>query len=589
MQTAAKTLTAESPAAPHNAEQNAAVQFIVDHEPQFLTSMDRIVKLLEGEAAAELGRLRALAMAISIAILGLLASLGALVVRPATAAIRRQVDELEARVAQRTRELDDALATLRDEIHEREETESRNRSLAAQLAHADRVHALGRLAAGLAHELNQPLGAIANYAEACDATLAGPLDEEASVRLCSHVRHLKQASLRAGGIVRRIRNFVRPGAASAAPVDMAALVAEVVDLCRVEADRMDVEIALELPPADALVHADAIQIQQVLVNLVQNALQSMAAAAPQRRRLTIRLSAANQGVQVDVLDSGAGPAKPTPRSCSSRSTRPRPTASASGCRSAVRSSRTTKAQSGRNHSRKAPSSRLLSRPSPRRRPTMLPHPPANPTVFVVDDDRQMRQSVVALLEALRFSVHAFGAAGAFHRYYRPDMHGCLLLDIRMPRQSGLELYEQLLHEGKRIPVIFMTAHADVTTAVAAMKTGAIEFLEKPFDGETLADRIHKAFTLDAQWRRQDAEFAALNARIERLTDREQETLKLIQAGDTNKAIASKLAITERAVEMRRSAIMRKLQVRSAAEVIEMSATHRILADLRRAAAERLRL
>jgi FixJ family two-component response regulator len=218
---------------------------------------------------------------------------------------------------------------------------------------------------------------------------------------------------------------------------------------------------------------------------------------------------------------------------------------------------------------------------------MPPSPPDQPTVFVVDDDQQMRDSLVALLQVLDYRVEAFSAPGAFHRYYRAEMPGCLLLDIRMPRQSGLELYEQLLHEGKRLPVIFITAHADVSTAVAAMKTGAIEFLEKPFDRETLVDRVRQALALDADWRRGEAEFAALDERIERLTPREQETLQLLQAGETNKSIAAKLSITERAVEMRRSAIMRKLQVRSSAEVIDLSATHRILADLRRATAERL--
>jgi FixJ family two-component response regulator len=218
---------------------------------------------------------------------------------------------------------------------------------------------------------------------------------------------------------------------------------------------------------------------------------------------------------------------------------------------------------------------------------MCPNPSIEPTVFVVDDDSQMRDSLVALLEVLRFRVEAFSAPGGFHRCYRAEMPGCLLLDIHMPRQSGLALYQQLLNEGKRLPVIFITAHADVSTAVAAMKTGAIEFLEKPFCREMLVDRVQKALALDAQWRRHDAEFAALSERIQRLTLREQETLKLIQAGETNKAIAARLSITERAVEMRRSAIMRKLQVRSVAEVIDISTTHRVLADLRRAAAERL--
>lgn len=210
-----------------------------------------------------------------------------------------------------------------------------------------------------------------------------------------------------------------------------------------------------------------------------------------------------------------------------------------------------------------------------------------PTVFVVDDDQQMRDSIIALLEVLEFSVQAFGSPGNFHRFYRADMPGCLLLDIRMPRQSGLELYEQLLKEGKRLPVIFITAHADVSTAVAAMKTGAIEFLEKPFDREMLVERLRNALALDAEWRERDARFAELAQRVARLTDRQRETLELIRAGDTNKAIAAKLLLTERAVEMRRSSIMRKLQVRSVAELIDLTSTHRVLDDLRKAAEHRL--
>jgi two-component system sensor kinase FixL len=303
MQAAARQLAVDST---DDDGRTAALAAIVDHESSFLATMEDIVRLMEGEASAELSRLRALALVVSLAIIGLLVGLGRFVVRPATRAIRAQVDQLEARVAQRTCELDATLASLRHEIHERAESESRNRTLAAQLAHADRVESLGRLAAGLAHELNQPLGAIANYAEACDATLAAPLDAGTRDRLHGFVRQLRQAALRAGGIVRRIRNFARPGTSNAAAIDMTALVADVVDLCRPEADRVEVQVALDLPATDVIVEADAIQIQQVLVNLIQNALQAMATAPPQRRRLAIRMAVANQGVQVDVLDSGPG-------------------------------------------------------------------------------------------------------------------------------------------------------------------------------------------------------------------------------------------------------------------------------------------
>jgi FixJ family two-component response regulator len=216
----------------------------------------------------------------------------------------------------------------------------------------------------------------------------------------------------------------------------------------------------------------------------------------------------------------------------------------------------------------------------------LPHL-SKPTVFVVDDDQQMRDSLCALLDALGFQFMAFSAPGSFHRFYRAEMPGCLLLDIRMPRQTGLELYETLLQEGKRLPVIFITAHADVTTAVAAMKTGAIEFLEKPFDRETLLDRVRKALALDAEWRAGDAQFAELADRIAQLSPREQETLVMIQAGESNKSMATKLGLTERAIEMRRSAIMRKVGVRSVAELVDLAVTHRIFADLRQATKNRI--
>lgn len=206
--------------------------------------------------------------------------------------------------------------------------------------------------------------------------------------------------------------------------------------------------------------------------------------------------------------------------------------------------------------------------------------PNPPSVFVVDDDKQFLDSLIVLLEALEFRARGFSSPGSFLKFYRPEMAGCLVLDIRMPRQSGLQMYEQLVRKGRRLPVIFITAHADVSTAVAAMKGGALEFLEKPFDRETLLARVRKALELDAEWRQHDERYAAIDRRIERLSDRERQTLTLIQAGESNKSMATKLDLTERAVEMRRSAIMRKLHVGSLAELIDLATTHRILSEQR---------
>lgn len=200
-----------------------------------------------------------------------------------------------------------------------------------------------------------------------------------------------------------------------------------------------------------------------------------------------------------------------------------------------------------------------------------------PTVFVVDDDRQMRDSLVMLIGAMGFVARGFASGPEFYRFFR-SQPGCLVLDVRMPRQSGVELYEQLLGEGKRLPAIFITAHADVSTAVAAMKQGAIEFLEKPFDRETLRDRIDRALSLDAERRLREDERRAVAERFARLNERERETLELILAGVANKVMASRLFISERAIEMRRARIMRKLQVGSLAELIDLAVTHRLRAE-----------
>ena len=217
----------------------------------------------------------------------------------------------------------------------------------------------------------------------------------------------------------------------------------------------------------------------------------------------------------------------------------------------------------------------------------MPDRTANPpSVFVVDDDKQFLDSLVVLLQALEFHVRGFSSPSSFLKYYRAEMPGCLVLDIRMPRQSGLQMYEQLIRDGKRLPVIFITAHADVSTAIAAMKSGAIEFLEKPFDRETLLKRVRKALELDAESRQQNAHYAAISHRIELLSARERETLALIQAGESNKSMAARLFLSERAVEMRRSTIMKKLQVRSVAELLELATTHRILTEQRHSMHER---
>ena len=282
-----------------------SVAAIVTHEAEFLPTMDRIVKLMEDEAADAVTRLRTFALAIAATVIVLLIGLGWFVVRPATRTIRAQIVELESRITQRTGELATALESLQREVRERELAECNNQRLSAQLAHAERVTTMGHLTAGLAHELNQPLAAIANYTEACDVLLQSPHNGEAD-RVREFVLHAKRAALRAGQIVRRMRNYVRPNAASASEIRINELVTEFVELCRVESTNAGVQVSLVLAAGDDAVCADPIQIQQVLVNLVQNALQAMRNDGRSLRQVIIRTTTVEPFVQVDVLDTGPG-------------------------------------------------------------------------------------------------------------------------------------------------------------------------------------------------------------------------------------------------------------------------------------------
>jgi FixJ family two-component response regulator len=202
------------------------------------------------------------------------------------------------------------------------------------------------------------------------------------------------------------------------------------------------------------------------------------------------------------------------------------------------------------------------------------------TVYLVDDDAEFRESLESLIIALGYPVRAYDHPTQFLHDYQSDWPGCLLLDVRMPGQSGLELYEQLIREEKRLPVVFVTAHADVSTAVSAMKSGAIEFLEKPFDHHRLAELIESAMALDLKWRASEDRFREIHDRVSTLSSRDRETLELVLEGATNKAIAARLFLSERAVEFRRARLMKKLEVRSLAELMELAITHRLLAEIR---------
>ncbi len=191
------------------------------------------------------------------------------------------------------------------------------------------------------------------------------------------------------------------------------------------------------------------------------------------------------------------------------------------------------------------------------------------TIFVVDDDEAVRQSLALLIRSMGLEAEVFESAAAFLAAYDAPRSGCLLLDIRMPGMSGLELQEELQRRAIDLPVIFITGHGDVAMAVRAMKSGAVDFIEKPFNDQQLLDRINQSLELDRQARNARAERSSLAARIELLSPREREVMGRIVAGQANKVIAIELGLSERTVEIHRAKVMTKTGARSLAELVTM--------------------
>ena len=190
-------------------------------------------------------------------------------------------------------------------------------------------------------------------------------------------------------------------------------------------------------------------------------------------------------------------------------------------------------------------------------------------IYLVDDDEALRDSLVWLLESQGFKVEAFASAEAFLRVWRPEFNGCLLLDVRMPGMSGLELHERLRAHYCTLPVIFITGHGDVPMAVAALKKGAFHFIEKPFNDHDLVDLVEKALAADRDRQRVAASRETIEARLATLTQREREVMELILEGKYNKVIADDLSISMRTVEAHRSRIFDKMDVRSAVELAQL--------------------
>jgi FixJ family two-component response regulator len=193
--------------------------------------------------------------------------------------------------------------------------------------------------------------------------------------------------------------------------------------------------------------------------------------------------------------------------------------------------------------------------------------PFRPTVFVVDDDPGVREMIARMVRSVGLSAELYASVEEFLHAYDKSRPGCLVLDIRMPGESGLALQERLTAKGELIPIVFITGHGSVRTSVQAMRQGAIDFLEKPFDDQTLLDAIHKALTVAAERRRSNLLRSDAQARLARLTSREAEVLREVVAGLANKQIASRLGTTEQTIKVHRGRVMAKMQAESLPELV----------------------
>ena len=194
----------------------------------------------------------------------------------------------------------------------------------------------------------------------------------------------------------------------------------------------------------------------------------------------------------------------------------------------------------------------------------------DPIVFIVDDDDSVRKALTRLIKSVDLNAEAFASAHDFLKRESHNGPACLILDMRMPGLSGLDLQDELVAAGRTLPIIFISAHGNIPLSVRAMKAGAVDFIEKPFEDQTLLDAINQSLKKDRQVKLEQAELREIKRRVDSLTPRERQVFALVVSGKLNKQVAFELGTTERTIKAHRARVMKKMQANSLADLIRLA-------------------
>jgi len=463
----------------------------------------------------------------------------------------------------------------------RARVEEEAQQLRARVWHADRVSRVSALSSALAHEINQPLCAILSNAQAALANL-----DRGEVRP-EEIREILQDVVRddkrAADTIRTMRAFLRHDNGGRERIDVAAAMQDVLHLFVVEFRSKAIRIEARLEP-DCWTIADKTQIEQVALNLLLNAAAAME-SSPAGERL-LQLSSARTGdgrIAVKVRDAGVGIAPENLEMVFEPFWTTRKEGLGLGlaiCRSIIETHDGNilvepNADRGVTFRFELAADEGAAAPQPTPLPGAAPEPAAphvvaaGPVVCVIDDETAVREGVVRLLAAQGWSAACYESADEFLRHRPAADVGCLVLDNHMPGMSGRELQAHLARSGAAIPVVFLSGHGDVSTSVAAMKQGAVDFLLKPVDGGQLVAAVRRALARHASERSRVLELDAGMTRLGKLSARERQVMNEVIRGRLNKQIAADLEIALQTVKQHRARVMQKMGATSLADLVRM--------------------